>query len=1002
MDNEEPQADKVAARARKYAAFISHRHNPDAPLAEVLQSALHRMGTPWYRRWNRRIFRDRTDLATGASLAGEIHTALRESDHFILLACPELVASQWCRKELDYWVKERSLETLHLVLTAGQIEWDEAAGDFDWAKTTALPDNLRGVFNQIPLYLDLTKTRDRLVKENLRPSLSDPELYDTAASLTAEIAGLDKAEIVSEDVRQQRKRLRLARTAVATLTLLLIAAVGAALVAYRQRSIAQENERNARRLLYASDMNLAQRAFESGNVGLGRGLLESYLAANLAGQEDPRGFEWYYLWRLYHGQLAAFNETDDIAFSRDGAVFATATAGELKIWDAASLREKANFKLSFPQAVANSSAAAGDVFRSIAFASDGRTLAYADNERVLLLDISSGSSREVPVPGAGQGQAEIPNQEDWASVRGGIPRFSPDGKLLAISYGCGLVAVYDAQSLREISRLGNGTQASDCASFVAFSPDSRVLAYGDGYNVRLWDTVAGSDQGEPEMDVSLPESVDQVLTAAFSPDGKILAIGDRSKQVVLWNIATRRVLARLKGHEGWVSALAFSSDGKTLYSGSSDQTVKLWDFSSYKGDGQLSGERVKAFATLKGHTGYIRSISCLPAGRIAATVGTDRTVKLWGETAGRDFDTVEGVDEVSPGADLIAKITNDDTRQATTLYDLRDGKPTKLWTVNGSINAALAPGGKTLATYIYDWSRKDASTIKLWDVSSRQALVTLRAQTYDRSRAFSPDGRLFTALSPDGKSVILWDTVERKELTPVTNDAALKDYLLSKTGQLIVALDKDSPRVRSWSGTPLRQSAVFERKAKRPARAEDEEPPLLLALSPDGRFLALSDSEKVELWETGSTQEPILLGEHEADVSALTFSPDGRLIATGDAAGVVKVWDAATRAELASFKGHKDAVMALAFSPDGRLLASGGGDRDGAVKLYGLVSRRELITLTHEPSPTSEVHATQGGEDAVVELFFSAEGRSLITHSGNGILRIWRGAKDASATAGGQ
>ena len=70
-------------------------------------------------------------------------------------------------------------------------------------------------------------------------------------------------------------------------------------------------------------------------------------------------------------------------------------------------------------------------------------------------------------------------------------------------------------------------------------------------------------------------------------------------------------------------------------------------------------------------------------------------------------------------------------------------------------------------------------------------------------------------------------------------------------------------------------------------------------------------------------------------------------------------------------------MTALAFSPDGRTLASGGG----TVKLYAMASMRELITLTHEPPPTSDIHAFQGGEDSISELYFSADGKSLITLS---------------------
>jgi WD40 repeat protein len=932
------------------------------------------------------VFRDKRDLVP---VAGDywktIEGYLARSANLVVVCSPNARRSEYVNHEISAFLRSHEAKGIIPVLLSGRPNNESAAGPDEYA----FPEALCGALS-MPLALEFTEF------QRARGKVNRGRYHDAWYTLLAKIFGAERAEIERQDAkRQARRRAIFAAVAVAVIAVLSVALVVA--VISRQEAVRQRD--HARRLLYASDMNLAQRAFESGNVGLGRGLLESYLAANQSGQEDLRGFEWYYLWRLYNGQLATFDGTDDIAFSRDGAVFATATAGALEIWDAASLRATASFRLSGPQN------AEGHPYTSIALSPDGRVLAYGDGERTMLLDVGSGSSREVRVRGGGRGRGEIQDrggswQEGfWDSARGGTPRFSPDGRLLAVSYGCGLVAVYDASSLKQIVRLGDGPPASYCADFVAFSPDGRVLAYGNSYSVSLWDSVARRDLGGPELDVSLPDSVDLVEAVAFSPDGKILAIGDRSKQLVLWNISTKKVLARLEGHEEWVSALAFSPDGKTLYSGSMDQTVRLWDFSSYKGGGRLSGEKIKAFATIKGHTGWIRSINCSPAGRVMATVGADGTVKLWGEAAGREFDAIEGVVAVSPGANIIATYPDDESRftdeARMTLFDLRSDEPAQLGTAKG-MNPILSPDGKILATASSDGSPEGASTIELRDVSTGRELMTLRAQFSERPPAFSPDGRLFTALGSDGKSVILWGAAERQELTPVRNDAALKDYLLSPDGKVIVTVDKDGQRVKSWDAASRRQLAMFERKTKR--EAEEQTTPL--ALSPDGKFLAFSDSQGAGLWQTDSTQEPIPLGRHEVGVSVLAFSPDGKLVAAGDEAGGVKVWDATTRGELSTFKGHKDAVTALAFSPDGRSLASGGSS--GTVKLYGMASMRELITLTHEPSPTSEPHALQGSEDTVLEIFFSADGRSLITRNGNDILRIWRGANDASVAAAGK
>src|SRR5947209_5823363 len=68
-----------------------------------------------------------------------------------------------------------------------------------------------------------------------------------------------------------------------------------------------------------------------------------------------------------------------------------------------------------------------------------------------------------------------------------------------------------------------------------------------------------------------------VTSVAFSPDGKTLASSGADQTVRLWEVATNRELATLRGHTGQVWSVAFSPDGKTLASSSRDGAVKLWD-----------------------------------------------------------------------------------------------------------------------------------------------------------------------------------------------------------------------------------------------------------------------------------------------------------------------------------------------------------------------------------------------------------------------------------------
>lgn len=121
-----------------YDAFISYSHAVDGELAPALQRGLHGLARPWNRLRALRVFRDQTSLSASPNLWSSIETALTGSRFFILLASPESAESAWVRREVDFWRGNRDRATFLIAVTDGTLVWDEAAGDFDWSKTTAL------------------------------------------------------------------------------------------------------------------------------------------------------------------------------------------------------------------------------------------------------------------------------------------------------------------------------------------------------------------------------------------------------------------------------------------------------------------------------------------------------------------------------------------------------------------------------------------------------------------------------------------------------------------------------------------------------------------------------------------------------------------------------------------------------------------------------------------------------------------------------------------------
>jgi WD40 repeat protein len=105
-----------------------------------------------------------------------------------------------------------------------------------------------------------------------------------------------------------------------------------------------------------------------------------------------------------------------------------------------------------------------------------------------------------------------------------------------------------------------------------FSPDCKTLAAATSDNgVKLWEVATGKEQASLKGDATGAKSL------AFCPDGTILAAGTEDGMIKLWDVSTRKELAAFRGHLKSVCSLAFSPDGKSLASGGEDKTIKLWD-----------------------------------------------------------------------------------------------------------------------------------------------------------------------------------------------------------------------------------------------------------------------------------------------------------------------------------------------------------------------------------------------------------------------------------------
>jgi WD40 repeat protein len=153
----------------------------------------------------------------------------------------------------------------------------------------------------------------------------------------------------------------------------------------------------------------------------------------------------------------------------------------------------------------------------------------------------------------------------------------------------------------------------------------------------------------------------------------------------------------------------------------------------------------------------------------------------------------------------------------------------------------------------------------------------------------------------------------------------------SLDGQTLVTCGAgDDQTVRVWDVSTGQAKHIFKPRG----------PAMGLALSPDGRTLAVCVWHVVRLYEFGSWKELGTLAGHQHVLQRIAFSPDGKLLASASIDATIKLWNLAAKQEVATLRGHVDAVNGVAFSVDGKILASVG--RDKTVRLWRAPSFAEI------------------------------------------------------------
>ncbi len=452
--------------------------------------------------------------------------------------------------------------------------------------------------------------------------------------------------------------------------------------------------------------------------------------------------------------------------------------------------------------------------------------------------------------------------------------FTEDGRFLAVRHAGGLLRVWDVPGRRVVLDLpGHPTGgisvlfAFDCA----FRPDARAVAIGEpGGGVTIYALPEGREMHR------LPTAT-PAACLAFSPDGARLAvILKSSNEVLIYDLPGGEPVRRLS-HPGTVNHCAWSPDASALAVGAVDSNIYLWALTA-----------ATAPQVLRGHRAAVNQLTFNHSGSLLASTARDRTIRLWSPRTGAAEVVLPGL-----GAEAGLRFSRDDRRLS-------------LLTFETSIGRLEIAESRTWRSFTPPPAGESAGLHAALD--------------------FSPDGRV--AVTASRQAVRLWDTVRGAELAQIAHDPGDEKAALFLGGDTLLISGRKSGLTRR----ALRRENADSILVGPPEAIDARAGFLLNALRADGRVLALSSRQSGEtLLLGGDGFRNIATIGGVPEVWSSSLSPNGAWLATGSSGYSESMQEDGRVHEIATGQVVQalrvGGAGAASFSDDGQWLAASGTAR---------------------------------------------------------------------------
>ena len=844
---------------KKYYAFISYKRE-DEEWAKWLQHKLEHYKLPSNLNGRtdlpkeiRPIFKDTSELNPG-NLPQQIHEALEQSKHLIVICSPRSAKSEWVNREVEAFIGMGKTDYIIPFI----IEGKAFAKDSD---EECFPEALRNLPAE---------------QEILGANIGEMGRDAAAVKVVAQMFGLRFDELWQRYEREQRRK-RI--TSIAIIAAVVLAAMVVAGWIWKQRTeIRMEN--------WAKMENEAKLVAKKANELTNQG--QSYVAQQLLLEVLPKNVEkldrpytaeaeWALRNAISHNVMEVNNNTYyyNASYSPDGREIVAVSYDTIRILNAANgelVRMLGRF----------------EGVESAEFSPDGKRIVYCAGNTIGIIDADNGKNL-----------VELLGHDDYVFSAS----YRYDGQKIVSSSRDGTLRVWDAKEGKEIMRLKrcDSNSVSNYGNVAKFSPNGRQILEITDNRVKVWDAEKG-------MERFVLKAKDYFTSACYTPDGSriITSSFDGNSTIAVWDANNGRKLSQNRLGSG--ACVDFSKDGKLVFD--AGDLMVLFDTKTGI-DRSIVGSVVGDRGYYSGHA----VVKFSPDGKQFLTIPDNGyedihngPIEIWNVDVVDDFhELTEPVrtysDEFSRDGKHIVTSLGEilDTKTGEKVRDLVPGNSSQgetIWMKNYSVSYSPDNIHVVMAS---------GNDVSIWNAETGEKVkkMEIRENAVVNSVSYHPKGEQIV-LSFGNGTIGIFDVNTGKQVKLYgETDYEYKDIDIAYEYNFnsYSTFNPDGTRLLSyesvWGSSMAEPTTISILNAENGETVHDlighEDRVTSVGFSPDGgKVISSSDDGTIRIWDVGTGGEIARVYIQElwkaAGPEQVAFSFDGKYVVASYADGTACTW----------------------------------------------------------------------------------------------------------------